>query len=198
VARRVLGQGQLQILHRLRGRPGNARQKFALVRSSDATAPPGTDVHAVALTGADGLRPVGFVSDLDIAAAAASGEQTIARQAAASQPVTVSADESIHGAARLMSEHGVSHLIVLDAASGYPGRAVDARHCRRLRNSLTAGEPRLTPTRARTPVAGSPRSTGPGAADQGSAAAPGRERRLPSDPRVLGRRAAPRRPRPPS
>jgi len=77
-------------------------------------------VHAVALTGADGLRPVGFVSDLDIAAAAASGEQTIARQAAASQPATVSADESLHGAARLMSEHGVSHLIVLDAASGYP------------------------------------------------------------------------------
>ena len=77
-------------------------------------------VHAVALTGDDGLRPVGFVSDLDVAAAAASGEQTTALQAAASQPVTVSADESLHGAARLMSEHGVSHLIVLDAASGYP------------------------------------------------------------------------------
>lgn len=77
-------------------------------------------VHAVALNAPDGLRPVGFVSDLDIAAAAASGEQPTALQAAASQPVTVSADESLHRAAQLMSEHGVSHLIVLDAASGYP------------------------------------------------------------------------------
>ena len=36
------------------------------------------------------------------------------------QPVAVSADESLHLAAQLMSEHGVSHLIVADAVSGYP------------------------------------------------------------------------------
>jgi CBS domain-containing protein len=77
-------------------------------------------VHAVALKAPDGSRPVGFVSDLDIAAAAASGEQPSALEAAASQSVTVSADESLHRAAQLMSEHGVSHLIVVDAASGYP------------------------------------------------------------------------------
>ena len=77
-------------------------------------------VHAVALKAPDGRRPVGFVTDLDIAAAAASGEQPTALEAAASQPVTVSADESLHRAAQLMSEHGVSHLIVVDAASGYP------------------------------------------------------------------------------
>jgi CBS domain-containing protein len=77
-------------------------------------------IHAVALNAPDGLRPVGFVSDLDIAAAAASEEQPTALQAAASQPVTVSAGESLRHAAQLMSEHGVSHLTVLDAASGYP------------------------------------------------------------------------------
>jgi CBS domain-containing protein len=77
-------------------------------------------VHAVALNAPDGLRPVGFVSDLDIAAAAASGEPATALGAAASEPVTVSADESLQRAAQLMSEHGVSHLIVVDAASGYP------------------------------------------------------------------------------
>jgi CBS domain-containing protein len=77
-------------------------------------------VHAVAVNAPDGRRPVGFVSDLDIAAAAAGGEQPAALQAAASRSVTVSADESLHRAAQLMSEHGVSHLIVLDAASGYP------------------------------------------------------------------------------
>ena len=77
-------------------------------------------VHAVALNARDGLRAVGFVSDLDIAAAVASGEQPTALQAAGTKPVTVSADESLQGAARLMSEHGVSHLIVVDAGSGYP------------------------------------------------------------------------------
>jgi predicted transcriptional regulator len=77
-------------------------------------------VHAVAINAPDELRPVGFVSDLDIAAAAASGERPTALQAAASHSVTVSADESLDRAAKLMGEHGVSHLIVLDAASGYP------------------------------------------------------------------------------
>jgi CBS domain-containing protein len=76
-------------------------------------------VHAVAVNAPDGRRPVGFVSDLDIAAAAAGGEQPTALQSAASRSVTVSADESLHRAAQLMSEHGVSHLIVLDAASGH-------------------------------------------------------------------------------
>jgi CBS domain-containing protein len=77
-------------------------------------------VHAVGVNAPDGRGPVGFVSDLDIAAAAAGGEQPTALQSAASQSVTVSADDSLHRAAQLMSEHGVSHLIVVDAASGHP------------------------------------------------------------------------------
>jgi CBS domain-containing protein len=77
-------------------------------------------VHAVALNARDGRRPVGFVSDLDIATAAASGERPTALEAAATHPVTVSADDSLHRAARLMSEQRVSHLIVVDAAGGYP------------------------------------------------------------------------------
>jgi CBS domain-containing protein len=31
-----------------------------------------------------------------------------------------SSDEPLLGAAQLMSEHGVSHLVVVDPASGYP------------------------------------------------------------------------------
>lgn len=77
-------------------------------------------VHAVAVTGQDGLRPVGLVSDLDVAAAVASGDEPTALQAAATEPLTVSADESLHRAAQLLSEHGVSHLVVVDGASGYP------------------------------------------------------------------------------
>jgi CBS domain-containing protein len=77
-------------------------------------------VHAVAVTNSDGGRPVGVVSDLDVVAAAAAGSDPSALQAAATEALTVSADESLHRAAQLMSEHGVAHLIVVDAASGYP------------------------------------------------------------------------------
>jgi CBS domain-containing protein len=77
-------------------------------------------VHAVAVTARDGLRPVGVVSDLDITEAAANGEQPSALRAGVTKAVTVSAGESLQRAAQLMSEHGVSHLVVVDAAGGYP------------------------------------------------------------------------------
>lgn len=77
-------------------------------------------VHAVAVTEHDGARPVGVVSDLDVVAAAASGAEPSALQAAATEPLTVSGRESLRRAAQLMAEHGVAHLVVLDASSGYP------------------------------------------------------------------------------
>jgi CBS domain-containing protein len=77
-------------------------------------------VHAVAVTDVEGKRPLGVVSALDVVAAAASGEEPTALQAAATEPFAVSADERLPRAAQLMAEHGVSHLVVLDAASGHP------------------------------------------------------------------------------
>ena len=77
-------------------------------------------VHAVAVTRTGGGRPVGVVSDLDVVTAAASGTDPSALEAAATEPLTVSAGESIRRAAQLMAEHGVAHLLVLDPASGYP------------------------------------------------------------------------------
>jgi CBS domain-containing protein len=78
-------------------------------------------VHAVAITTEHGgRRPAGFVSDLDVVAAVASGEERTAGRAAATELLAVSADERIDRAARMMAEHGVSHLIVLDPAGGYP------------------------------------------------------------------------------
>jgi CBS domain-containing protein len=77
-------------------------------------------VHAVAVVDRDGGRPVAVVSDLDVVAAATSGTELTALQAAATEPLAVSARESLHRAAQLMAEHGVAHLVVLDAAGGYP------------------------------------------------------------------------------
>jgi CBS domain-containing protein len=77
-------------------------------------------VHAAAVTQGDTSRPVGIVTDLDVAAAAASGEELEALQVASSEPVAISANETMHHAAQMMVEHGVAHLVVLDTASGYP------------------------------------------------------------------------------
>ena len=77
-------------------------------------------VHAVAVTRPGGGRPVGVVSDLDVVTAAAGGAAPSALDAAATEPLAVSAGESIQRAAQLMAEHGAAHLMVLDAASGYP------------------------------------------------------------------------------
>jgi CBS domain-containing protein len=77
-------------------------------------------VHAVAVTNDESDRPVGIISALDIVAAAASGEELTADRIAGTEFVSVSANQSVQRAAQLMTEHGVSHLIVLEAASGLP------------------------------------------------------------------------------
>jgi CBS domain-containing protein len=78
-------------------------------------------VHAVAVAGRAGDgRPRGIVSALDVAAAAARGLEQTAGDAAASEVVTVSAADRLDRAAQLMCEHELTHLIVLDPASGYP------------------------------------------------------------------------------
>ena len=77
-------------------------------------------VHAVAVTNGDGRRVVAIVSDLDVAAAAATGREPTAIEVAATEPLTISANEHLHHAAQRMAEHAVSHLVVVDPASGYP------------------------------------------------------------------------------
>jgi CBS domain-containing protein len=77
-------------------------------------------VHAVVMTTGTGDRPIGVLSDVDVVTALAIGADCTASEAAGTEPVTISSDEPLMAAAQLMSEHGVSHLVVLDRASGYP------------------------------------------------------------------------------
>jgi CBS domain-containing protein len=80
----------------------------------------GRRVHCVVVTG-DAGDPEGLwgiVSDLDLAAAASVrdlDEQT-AGATAATTPLTVRPDETIQRAAQLMTEHGATHLVVVDRA----------------------------------------------------------------------------------
>ncbi|MBV9336145.1 MAG: CBS domain-containing protein [Solirubrobacterales bacterium] len=82
-------------------------------------------VHAVLISDRPGGRPLGVVHDLDVAAAVARGEEEAsARTAAGGEPMTISSDAPVQDAARLMSEHRVSHLLVVEGASGYPAGVV--------------------------------------------------------------------------
>jgi CBS domain-containing protein len=78
-------------------------------------------VHAVAVADPDhGRRPWGIVSTLDIAAAAAEGIDETAGQAATVDIVTVSSADRLDHAAQIMASHKLTHLIVVDPATGHP------------------------------------------------------------------------------
>lgn len=77
-------------------------------------------VHAIVVFGHnDSLMPWGVVSDLDLVGAIGSGAN--AGAIATSPVVTVTPDDSVLHAARLMREHATAHLIVIaDADSPLP------------------------------------------------------------------------------
>ena len=81
-------------------------------------------VHAVLIAGRQGGRPLGVVSVLDVAAAAARGDDEATARSATSEPITVSSDASVQDAARMMSTEGVTHLVVVEGASGYPAGVI--------------------------------------------------------------------------
>jgi CBS domain-containing protein len=72
-------------------------------------------VEGVARGGPGGERLIwGVASDLDVAAAFSLGPDGVtAAEVACTEPVTILAHEALTHAARLMSEHGVAHLIVV-------------------------------------------------------------------------------------
>jgi CBS domain-containing protein len=78
-------------------------------------------VHAIAIASVEkSNRPGGIVSALDVVAAAAVDSEQTAGELAATEVLTISSSEGLDHAAQLMAEHDLSHLIVIDPASGYP------------------------------------------------------------------------------
>ena len=82
-------------------------------------------IHCVVVGGLSedvhGTRLVwGVVSDLDLARAVASGQEATAGQVAATEPVTASPFDSLAGVAQVMTEHAVSHLVVVDEKATGP------------------------------------------------------------------------------
>jgi CBS domain-containing protein len=78
-------------------------------------------VHSVVISETQGDRPWGIVSDVDLAAASDKDvEKVRARDIWRGELVTVSPEDPLWRAARLMAEHGVSHLVVVQPHSGQP------------------------------------------------------------------------------
>jgi CBS domain-containing protein len=78
-------------------------------------------VHSVVISDTQGDRPWGIVSDVDLAAAANNDIDKIrARDIWRGELVTVTPEDPLRRAARLMADHSVSHLVVVQPHSGQP------------------------------------------------------------------------------
>lgn len=80
-------------------------------------------VHSVVVTDLDGVseRAWGVVTDIDVVAAAGEDvDERTAGQIAATELLTVAPSESLDHAAQLMTEHQVTHLVVVDRGDDHP------------------------------------------------------------------------------
>ena len=78
-------------------------------------------IHSVVVSEMEGGNAIGVISDVDLAAAAVQDSRPgTAAELARAEPVSVAADDSLSRAAQLMSEHEVSHLVVVQPHSGHP------------------------------------------------------------------------------
>lgn len=83
-------------------------------------------IHALVVDGEreedDRLRPWVVLSDRDVVGALAAGEidRATARSAAGTEFLTAYPDESLENAARLLHEHDVAHLVVVDPPTRRP------------------------------------------------------------------------------
>jgi CBS domain-containing protein len=77
-------------------------------------------VHAVVVTGLEGDRPWGVVTDRDMLASAGDARDRQASWCANTEVVTVLPGERLERAVELMQEHGVTHLLVGDPEAGPP------------------------------------------------------------------------------
>jgi CBS domain-containing protein len=80
-------------------------------------------IHAVIVDplGEEADRPWGIVSALDVVGAAAHPDRSpSAADAAATEDLTIAADEPLRRAAQLMHEHELTHLVVVEGPDGRP------------------------------------------------------------------------------
>lgn len=81
----------------------------------------GYDMHAVVVSDLSGTRRAwGIVTSLDLARAGDEIARLNARDVATTDVVTVDSSEPLGSAARLMADHGVNHLVVVQPGTDRP------------------------------------------------------------------------------
>jgi CBS domain-containing protein len=88
----------------------------------------GYDIHSVVVSDVQGEGGLwGIVSSLDLARVADELSSLTAGQVASTDLVTIRSDESLARAAKLMAEHGVTHLIAVQPETDRPAGMISAR-----------------------------------------------------------------------
>jgi CBS domain-containing protein len=88
----------------------------------------GYDVHSVVVADVEGKKGLwGIVTSLDLARAGGDLGSRTAGEVASTDLITVRSNESLQRAARLMAEHGMTHLIAVQPDSNEPAGVISAR-----------------------------------------------------------------------
>jgi CBS domain-containing protein len=88
----------------------------------------GYGIHSVVVAGLQGESGQwGIVTSLDLARVADALDSVTAGEMSSTDLVTISSNESLERAAKLMAEHGVTHLIAVQPDTGQPAGMISAR-----------------------------------------------------------------------
>lgn len=88
----------------------------------------GYGIHSVVVADVQGETGLwGIVTSLDLARVADKLDSVTAGDAASTDLVTISSNESLEQAAKLMAQHGVTHLIAVQPDTGQPAGMISAR-----------------------------------------------------------------------
>ncbi len=89
----------------------------------------GYDVHSIVVAEVGKATPWGIVTSLDLARTPDQLDSLTAGDVASTDLVTIKSDESLEKAAKLMAEHGISHLIAVqpDADADRPAGMISSR-----------------------------------------------------------------------
>ena len=83
-------------------------------------------IHSVVMEDAGSGEPRGIVSAIDIATCGSGLSETHAEDVATKDLVTILADETLEQAARVMSKHGVTHLVAVQPDTARPVGVISA------------------------------------------------------------------------
>ena len=87
----------------------------------------GYDVHSIVVEEVAESQPWGIVTSLDLARAPDKLDSLTAGDVASTDLVTIKSNESLEAAAKVMAEHGISHLIAVQPDMNLPAGMISAR-----------------------------------------------------------------------